>query len=606
MKPRQFSWRWLLLGLAAVSVLILGIAFLPQQFSESSRLATRVAEALSAWTGGEVKLTGPLHVRYFPDVAIKCGFELTNASRLPLVKSITATNAKFSLDLVALLLGKLRVDAMRLHGPEIVLKDAPSLVMGPDQTLTARVTNLLGGAPVGVVRVSDGTLRIPTASGMETIEKIDARFEANSGDGAVSSFGTFMLRDEKVGFAFNCGAPSPSDDGLQIPVTLKFTSIPMSAKINGKASLTNALSLDAKVNAEIPSVRQFLRWAGIALPEGTSLQRLTASGLAHWNGTTLTIDDGAFNLDGNAAVGLIAITPGERPRIEGTLDFDQLALDPYLGGGAAAEPEAAQGPLAEQAILKHMDADLRVSAADITAPSIRLGRGGFTISAKGGAIASEVGELELCGGSAAGRIGLDLREEVAKASFTASLMDVAVDACLAPLALDVAINGTGTLKAEFTAEGRNYDELTQGLDGSFKFDARNGAVPIDLARLLGTATTLDGDGWSRNSPTLFDQLRTDCRLDGGHIWCETFNMQTRRGLISGSGNVDLRQQTLDWTLFVASDAQPLRASQLSTVTPPRIAISGPLALPSIRRSDRPALGEGSAQTDPAASRVSPR
>lgn len=603
MKPRRISWKWLLLGLAVA--LVLGIALLPRQFSESSRLAARVTDALSAWTGGEVKLTGPLSVRYFPDVAIKSGFELTNASRLPLVKSITADKAKISLDLVALLSGKLRVDALRLHRPEIVLKNTPSLVMGPDQTLQARATNLLGGAPVGVVRVSDGILRVPTASGMEAIEKIDARFEANSGDGAVSSFGTFMLRGEKVGFTLTCGAPSQSVDGLQIPVALKFTSTPISAKLSGTASLTNALQLDAKVNAEMPSVRQFLRWAGIGLPEGASLQRLTASGMAHWNGTTLTFDDGAFNLDGNAAVGLLALTPGERPRIEGTLDFDRLALDPYVGGGTATEPPHAQGTLADQAILKHLDADLRVSAANISAPFISLGRGGFTISAKDGVVASEVGELELCGGSATGRIGLDMRAEAAKASVTASLTDVAVDGCFAPLALDVPINGIGALKVELTTEGRAYDELAQGLGGTFKLDARNGAVPLDLARLLGTVAPLDGDGWSRNSPSLFDQLKTDCRLDRGHIWCETFNMQTRRGLISGSGKVDLRQRTLDWTLFVASDAQPLRASQLSTVTPPSISISGPLAQPIIRRADRPTIGEGSAQTGPA-SQVSPR
>ena len=48
-----------------------------------------------------------------------------------------------------------------------------------------------------------------------------------------------------------------------------------------------------------------------------------------------------------------------------------------------------------------------------------------------------------------------------------------------------------------------------------------------------------------------------------------FNMQTRRGLIAGSGDVDLAQATLDWNLFVASNAQPLKASQLSAETPPR-------------------------------------
>jgi AsmA protein len=604
MKPRQISWKWLLLGLAVV--LLLGVAILPRQFGNSASLAARVTGALSEWTGGEVKLTGPLSVRYFPDVGLKGGFELTNASRLPLVKSITTDNAKISLDLAALLMGRLRIDAMRLNGPEIVLKDAPSLVMGPDQTLRARAANLLGGAPIGVVRVSDGTIRMPTASGTEVIETIDARLDASSGNGSVSSFGTFMLRGEKVGFSLKLGAPSETDVGLTLPIGLTFTSMPLIAKVKGTASLANGLQLDGAVQADMPNARRFLQWAGIPLPEGASLQRLAASGVAHWNGTTLTLDDGAFSLDGNAAVGLLALTPGERPRIEGTLDFDRLALDPYLASGTGTEPDAAQAKLADRAILKHFDADLRVSAADITAPAIRLGQGGFTISAKGGVIASEVGELELCGGSAAGRISLDLREEVAKVTLTASLFDVPVDGCLAPLALDVSIKGTGGARAELTTEGRNYKELVCGLGGSFKFDARSGAVPVDFARLLGTVTPLDGDGWSRNNATLFDHLKADCRLDGGHIWCDVFNMQTRRGLISGSGDVDLKQQTLDWNLFVASDAQPLKTSQFSIDTPLRISISGPLSRPSIRRADRPTLGEGSVQTDPAANQVSPR
>jgi hypothetical protein len=83
-------------------------------------------------------------------------------------------------------------------------------------------------------------------------------------------------------------------------------------------------------------------------------------------------------------------------------------------------------------------------------------------------------------------------------------------------------------------------------------------------------------------------------------------MQTRRGLISGSGDVDLRQQTLDWNLFVTSDAQPLKASQLNIDTPPRISISGALSRPTIRRADRPTLGTGAVQADPAAKQISPR
>jgi hypothetical protein len=61
---------------------------------------------------------------------------------------------------------------------------------------------------------------------------------------------------------------------------------------------------------------------------------------------------------------------------------------------------------------------------------------------------------------------------------------------------------------------------------------------------------------------------------------------------------------LDWSLFLASHAQPLKASQLSTAMPPRITISGSLAQPTLRGADRPALGDSSMRANPAA--ISPR
>jgi hypothetical protein len=181
-----------------------------------------------------------------------------------------------------------------------------------------------------------------------------------------------------------------------------------------------------------------------------------------------------------------------------------------------------------------------------------------------------------------------------------------LEPCLTALQFDIPLTGIGDLKAEAGAEGRTFGDLIQRLAGSFTVNARNGAVPVDFGRLLGAAAPLDADGWSRDSVTVFDQLKADCRLGSGHIWCDTFNMQTRRGVISGSGDVDLGQRTLDWSLFVATPAQPLRASQLSAETPPRVSISGSLLQPMIRRADRPTLGDGSVQANPAVNQISPR
>ena len=135
-----------------------------------------------------------------------------------------------------------------------------------------------------MLRLRDGTLNLPTATGSEAIKKIDARFDASSGTGTMSSFGSFVLRDETVGFALDCGAAAETEDGIRVPVNLTFTSKPLQTKITGTASFDNGLQLEGDVQADMDNARRFFRWAGIALPPGRSLKKLSAAGKARWNG----------------------------------------------------------------------------------------------------------------------------------------------------------------------------------------------------------------------------------------------------------------------------------------------------------------------------------
>jgi AsmA protein len=604
MKLRGIAWKWILLGVFAL--FLSGLLLLPRLFGAPSSLADRTAGALAAWTGGEVSLTGPIQVQYFPDVAIRSGFELTNAASLPLVKSIVAKDVRISLDLGALFLGRIRIDAVRVIKPEITLKEAPSLVMGPGQTLQARVANGLNGAPFRVLRVRGGTINMPAASGSEAIEKFNARFDLGSGTGALSSSGSFELRDEPVSFQLDTGAPAETaSGGLSVPVTLTFDAVPLKAQVTGTASFANGFQLDGDIKADMANAREFFRWAGMPLAEGQGLKGLSASGAAHWNGTTLTFDEGSFALDGNAAIGALAITPGRRPRFDGTLAFDRLQLEPYFGAGAPDGANAA-APRPDQSVLSHLDTDLRISAAEITVPGVTLGRGGFTISTREGLVSSEVGELEICGGTVTGRIDVDLSQAANKATLAGKLSDVPIEDCLGPLGFQLPFGGVGTLKAEFATEGSNYDALAQGLAGPFKMKARRGTLAIDLARYFAGQGAAEGDGWSRDDVTAFEDLNAECRLGAGHIWCEKFNMKTERGLISGSGDVNLGQQTLDWHLFVANHAAPLETSQLAAKTPPQISISGALTQPVIRRVEPAALRTGSVPTVTKSTQVSPR
>jgi AsmA protein len=607
MKPSQVPWKWLLFCLLAV--LAFGIALIPKLIGDTSRFEDRVAAELSSWIGGEVKFIGPVRVTFFPDVSVRGQLEVQDSTRLPSVQTLTVGEAKVSLDLVDLLRGTIAIDALRLLKPRITLRDGPTAGVSQAQAPQALFTNLLSGAPMRVLDVRAG--RIALGPRGSSIKEIYAHLDAGKDTGAISGFGAFTYKDTTVRYSLETGAPTNVGVVESFPLTLTLTSKSIRARLNGTASYASELKLDGDMQAETDDARKFLKWVGLSLPAGDSLKGFSAAGAFHVTGPTLTFDDGTFTLDGNKAVGLLALTAtGSRPRVEGTLAFDRLLLDPYLG--KTDQTESKQASLSSTAalpfgglLLQSIDADLRISAAAIDAGALKLGRGGFTVTAKKGVVASEVGELGLCGGSADGRLNVDLAQAPPQVNVVANLTDVSMDTCLKPLGLAVAIRGTGRLKTELATEGNDLAQLTDNLTGTLKIDAEDGVVPIDFAHLLTGRAPLNGEGWSHDSVTAFDQLDADCRLSPGHIWCQSLSMRTPQGNISGAGGVDLTTQTLDWNLTVANPIIPARASQLTQEGVPSVSIRGSLSQPMIRRADRPTLGEGGLQTSPAGTQVLP-
>ena len=289
-----------------------------------------MAAELSAWTGGKAAFSGPVRVRYFPDVSIRGKFELSGGTRLPFVKSVVAKEAKVSLSLIDLLRGRVSIDALRLVRPRIVLTQADKKATMQAQESRNLADALFAHGSVRVIHVRDGTLVFRSDSGLEVVRDIDAHLDGSDGQGSVSSFGSFVLRDETVRFALDSSALTKDAEASTLPLTLTLTSAPINAKIAGKAIFGKTATFSGDMQAEIDNVRRFAVWSGIDLPNGANLNGFTASGAFRIAGPTLTFDDGNFTLDGNSAVGLLGITKGARPRIEGTLAFDRLLLDPYI------------------------------------------------------------------------------------------------------------------------------------------------------------------------------------------------------------------------------------------------------------------------------------
>ena len=603
MKPRQTPWKWLVAGF--LLILVAGVAFvLPRQLGTPPELRDRVAASLSEWTGGTVTLTEPLRVRYFPP-SLQGGLVLSNATKLPAVQTVTAPNFKVSLGFLALLTGQIKLDALQLGKPTISLRDQPG--NPPEEAPThALLTSLLDEMPMETVRIRRGA--IVTETGKQLVSKLDVRLNSRGRKGAMEVLSSFVFNGETVAFALDSGKITTTEDQRTAPVKLKLTSRPVTAKFSGTVRLGSDLEGTGEMETELPDARRFLGWVGVALPEGESLKNVTASGTVHWSGPTLTFDDGTFAFDGNEAIGLFAVTAGARPRIDGTLAFESLMLDPYIHiepGEEGLHIEPGEEGLFDWALLKYLDADLRLSAGELFAESVKLGRVGFTIHAKNGKISSEIGELQVCGGQVAGRLELDLSKTRTEASLTGNLSNIEIETCLQPFALGIPLQGVGTLTFDISTGGTSRGELIRGLVGETRVVARDGVIPIDFSELIAKSST-DGHGWSADSGTAYNTLDADCSLSAGHLWCQSFRMQTPEGLVSGSGGLDVAQQRLDWDFLIADPVAPLNASQLVMESPPRVTLTGPLSAPQINRVNRPSSKNGSPGVDPGSASAAPR
>jgi AsmA protein len=484
---------------------------------------------------------------------------------------MTAPKFRLTLSLPDLLFGNLSFSALRLDKPTLRLRGGAETRTA--KTVLGRLTDFLASAPLDSVRLHRGV--VSSSASARVLQELELRLTTRGQAGSMEAVGSFTFNGEDVTFSLDRGRARTEAEGQGIPLTLKVTSAPLTARFSGTMQLAEVLSGEGNLGATLPDLRHFLDWVGVAVPKGESLRKARATGQVHWTGPTLTFDDGEFELDGNTAVGLLAITAGERPRIDGTLAFEALSLQPYLSDSLASDQEA---PLLDWLVLKHLDADLRISAAKFQAGDLQLGGGGLTLHAKNGAISSEIGSMEVCGGLAEGRFDLDVSTPRVEGTLAGSLTGVDIDVCRQFFDTEVPIRGTGSMKVDLSTGGTSHDELIRGLAGTVVVGAENGSLPIDLLTLMSEPDAV-ARGWSQDANTTFSELSADCSLSAGHLWCKTFRLTAGDRIISGAGGLDVAQQILDWDLRMTNPGNSQEANASATDAKPGIIISGPLMTP---------------------------
>ncbi len=561
---------------------------------------------------------------------------ITLATRLPLISSaglildagtlsIAATqapSARTSEGLLTLLSsGKAR---LTLNGARLTFSSAATAAgLPPPGEATAPIVSTLLHSGFEVLSIRRAAVSLPRADGTSLeISNLNAEVSLKR-KGFVAVTGSFDLAGKPLTFETQIGLGDRST-ASRLPIQGTLDGQHLRVTLNGRISLGDGLQLSAqRATIASPSVRELAAWLGYAWPTGRGFERLSIEGNLDLVNQWLSVQQATLALDGNEATGILyVLLDRSRPQVDATLALRKLDLTPYLGGDSEAPPPvSAAGPSVGGAtgagrspapppprqqpaalpsftnaanvltlpIIRHLDADVRLSADRIVLAGTAIGRAAATVTARGGRLTGSIADLELDGGGqGGGQIGVDMTGAEPAFSLSAQLRGVELSTFVPHLGSGIpVVEGRGKLTADVTARGGSGTQIAETLSGRAGITYNQGGrLAVDLARIMESApaaqttaprtTPLAPAAPGPATPVLargamtLDQLTARFTIAGGLWTTESLWASTGNAIYTATGTFYPPAQVLD--LSLARGSVPVQGVPTDDATAPQPAV----------------------------------
>lgn len=584
-----------LFGLIVIAAV--GTFFLIPYIVSAQTIRESVAAQLGSLTGREVAVTGPASLSMFPSITVRIGgVSIANTEGMKPEPFVVMDELDASVRLMPLLRGQVEVERFAMVRPRFNFIVNPtgrpnwrlSSATTEAHEADANGTSLPAGrsARIGTFVILDGQIKYRNQRSGAAIDtsSINATVTWPSLASPMTAAGNLVWRGEVLNFKTSSDDPIRLASGGTTQAAVMVDSNRFTVDVKGQFSTAVDFAIDGQVNLTVPSVRALARWFDADLPEGSGLNKLSLASKVLLGGTKLAFSEATLGLDGNTAEGAIVVKlEGERPQLQATLATPTLNLNPYLQASAApSKGEAAEEPPPKGwsteeidfSPLKLINADLRLSAAKITARNYDLGSGAITAALTDGRLTAQVAELNAYGGQINGTLVVDSGNEDPDVSTNFSAHGVALLRLLTDMAGFSYIDGNGDIVGKLQASGRSPADLIANLSGKLTLTAANGAIKgMDVAGLVKTLRGERLEGWATTdgNVTKFDRLKAEFHVDHGIAENKDFLLEGPAFEISGAGRVDLPAQSLDYHVSAGLIPQPGNAAN-----PPPAVVALPL------------------------------
>ena len=525
-------------------------------FLNRDALRQAVEAQIRAVTGLDLVVEGSTDISVFPgsyvsfhDVGLKGGATADPALN---VDVLTA-----NLRLLPLLLQRFEIADVMMLRPHIhVIRDAKG-----DSNWTPFIDTIARTMKPGAenqlsfseIRIQDGGLTYEDAGHQltETLDDIDLSLAWPSISRSFAATGQFDWRGERVDGSISASDFLAALSGDRSGLKARLASAPLKLAFDGTVADRTSMMMEGTLTIDSTSLRNALQWTGQAPPGSGGFGRFALKARANAVGPSIALTNVNVELDGNVAEGVMTYANNGRQTLQATLAADALDFTPYISTFRllASGAHDWNRQLFDLNSLSTTDLDMRLSAAQVTVGSSKLGRTALGANLRGGALALSVGEAQIYGGIARGSFGIARSDAMADVKAQFQFTDIDLQACASELFGITKLSGRGNLNVSLVASGSSPFGLAQSLDGTATLTGHDGAISgFNVEQLLKRLERrpLSGGGNFRSGSTPYDNLTIAVKFAEGIATAEDVRVEgpAARLTLTGTASIPSREYDL--------------------------------------------------------------
>jgi AsmA protein len=553
-EPQETIWKRDMKGLKIIGMVIAAIvviaALLLVVGVPSGFLTSTITERVERETGYRLTIAGSTRIGLWPslnitmrDVKIERPNDPESGNRL------TAGHIQADLTLASLWSGHPEVTELVISHPELrvpLRRERQAAANATSTRPSAAPDNDSGSPKIGRITVTDGTVTF-----FNTRDHVENRIEAIGAHATIDADrGLSFEANAKAGlhpltFAIKASLPDPSVTRQTIPVELALQAPGLlRAPLSSKA--------DVRLNGNVVMI----------------------------NGLSGAIGDGAF--DGWASVDFAS-----KPLVKLDLDFRRLDV------ATAPSPTAPQtiattwsNDAIELAGLNYVDAQVRLSAAELNLGEAHFAPVALEASLASGALKGAVSNLGAYGGQGSATIDIDVSRDAPVYALHSDLTNVRALPLLKSAADFDSLDGKLQARIDVRSSDQSQQAIMSNLAGNATANFQDGAIRgLNVAQMIRSLTSGTLSGWqeSREQTTDLTQLSASFRIEKGKATTSDLNLVGPLVKMTGAGTIDLGAKTLalrvEPKLVMTTQGQGRASDPVGFGIP--VVINGPWASPQI-------------------------